>query len=319
MASPISTGIECTTFQPFVLRSLRRNQSSHEGNVTRTEHANVVLEEKLALLFDVMCLSSSSDSSQYSARSSNLEAHNQQTTHLVHLFDQCVDRLLAIAKVATLHVMPELPCPEAAGRVAKLEWPEEVVYLLEVRADGVDLVDQVLHAHNAVLAQMLLNDRIVGERDALLLRGLGISTLVDELADGLKVRVAVGDEGLDDLQHLHCGLGQANEDAIVDLEETEELEGLALLWVDLVDTLDADDKGEFWFGRHEVGAFLLGDTGEADLLALCVAVLFHIRLGTLEDLLTLLLVLLCMLLAKLSWSASNVLWCRRRCSVPKDG
>jgi hypothetical protein len=56
--------------------------------------------------------------------------------------------------------------------------------------------------------------------------------------DGLQVGVAVCDEGLDDLQHLNGGLGEADEDTIVDLEKTEELEGLALLGVNLVDTVD---------------------------------------------------------------------------------
>jgi hypothetical protein len=73
------------------------------------------------------------------------------------------------------------------------------------------------------------------------------------------------------------------------LEETEHLEGLALLGVDLVDTLDADDEGEARLGRYVVGAFLLGDAREADLLALCIAVLLDIGFGALENLLTLLL------------------------------
>ena len=68
---------------------------------------------------------------------------------------------------------------------------------------------------------MLLNDGVVGERNALLLGILGVSTLVDELTDRLQVGVTVGDEGLDDLQHLDGGLGQADEDTVVDLEETE--------------------------------------------------------------------------------------------------
>lgn len=188
--------------------------------------------------------------------------------------------------------MLELAGAEATGRVGELEGPEEVGGLLEVRADGVDLVDQVLHADDAVLAEVLLDDGVVGERDALLLAGLGVAALVDELADGLEVGVAVGDEGLDDLEHLGGGLGQADEDAVVDLEETQELQGLALLRVDLVDTLDTDDEGELRLSRDVVAALGLGDTVEADLLTLLVAVLLDVGLGALEDLLALLLGLL---------------------------
>lgn len=72
---------------------------------------------------------------------------------------------------------------------------------------------------------------------------------VDELTDGLLVRVAVGDVGLDDLQHLNGSLGQLDEDTVVDLEETEELESLALLGINLVDTLDANDESQLGLGR----------------------------------------------------------------------
>ena len=76
------------------------------------------------------------------------------------------------------------------------------------------------------------------------------------------------------------------------MQKTKELKSLALLWIDLVDTLDADDKGKFRLSWDVVGAFLLGDAREADLLALGIAVLLDVRLGALEDLLALLLVLL---------------------------
>jgi len=219
---------------------------------------------------------------------------------LVHLPDEGVDVILTVAKVTALDEVLELAGTEATGRVGELEGPEEVGGLLEVRADGVDLVDQVLHADDAVLAKVLLDDGVVGERDALLLAGLGVAALVNKLADGLEVGVAVGDEGLDDLEHLDGGLGQADEDAVVDLEETEELQGLALLRVNLVDTLDADDEGELGLGRDVVAALGLGDAVEADLLTLLVAILFDVGLGALEDLLTLLLGLLYCLVRAIS-------------------
>ena len=108
--------------------------------------------------------------------------------------------------------------------------------MLEVGADGEDLVDQILHADDAVLAEARLDDGIIGEGNALLL-DLSVSTLVDELADGLQVGVSVSDPWLDNLEHLEGGLGHADKDTIVDLKETEELENLAGLWCDLVDTV----------------------------------------------------------------------------------
>ena len=131
--------------------------------------------------------------------------------------------------------MAELASAETTSWVAELEWPEEVGGLLEVGVDGVDLVDQILHADDAVLAEVGLDDGVVGKSNALLV-DFSISTLVDELTDSLQVGVTVSDPWLDNLQHLKSSLGHADKDTIVDLEKTEELEDLAGLWCNLVDT-----------------------------------------------------------------------------------
>lgn len=131
--------------------------------------------------------------------------------------------------------MPELAGTETTSRVGELEGPEEVGGLLEVGADSEDLVDQILDGDDAVLAEVGLNEGVVGERDPLLV-DLAVSTLVDELADGLEVRLAVGDPWLNDLQHLGGSLVETNKDTIVDLEKTKELEDFAGLGGNLVDT-----------------------------------------------------------------------------------
>ena len=163
--------------------------------------------------------------------------------YLVHALNESVDSRLTVTLVTTLDEVELLALVETTVGVGELEWPEEVGGLLEVGADGVDLVDQVLHADNAELAEVLLDDGVVGQSNALLV-DLAVTSLVDELADGLEVGVTPCDVWLNDDQHLEDGLGQTDKDTVVDLEETEELESLALLWVDLVDTLDTDNKGE---------------------------------------------------------------------------
>ena len=156
--------------------------------------------------------------------------------NLVHLADESVDVLLTVTSVTTLDEVLDLAGVEATVGVGELEGPEEVVGLLEVGADGVDLVDQVFHADNAILAEVLLNELVVGKGNALLV-DLSVATLVDELTDGLEVGVTVGDEGVDNGQHLLGGLGETDEDTVVDLEQTEELQDLAGLGSDLVDTV----------------------------------------------------------------------------------
>lgn len=131
--------------------------------------------------------------------------------------------------------MLEFSCTEATVGVGQLEWPQEVAGLLEVWSDSVDLVDQVFQADNAVLAKVVLDELIVGKGNPLLI-DLSVSALIDELSDGLEVGVAVGNVWVDDGQHLLSGLGQLDENTVVDLEKSEKLEDLARLGGNLVDT-----------------------------------------------------------------------------------
>lgn len=209
--------------------------------------------------------------------------------NLVHLADETVDVLLTVTGVTTLDVVLELASAETTVGVGKLEGPEEVVGLLEVGANGVDLVDQILHADNAELAEVLLDDLVVGEGSALLV-DLSVTTLVQKLADGLQVGVTVGNVGVDDGQHLLGSLGETDESTRVDLEQTQELEDLAGLRGNLVDTLDTDNEDELGLTLNEEAALLASNAVEADLLALSGAVLLDVGLGTLEDNTTLLLV-----------------------------
>jgi len=214
---------------------------------------------------------------------------------LVHLSDQIVDLVFTVTKITTLDKMSELAGPKAPSWVGELEWPEKVGGLLEVGTDGEDLVYQIFNTDNAILAEAVLDNGVVGEGDALLVN-LSISALVDELADALEVGVSVGNPWLNDLEHLKSGLGHANKDTVVDLEQTEELENLAGLWCDLVDTLDSDNKDQLLLSRDVEGTILLGETLKTDLLTLCVTVLFNVLFGTLENDTALLLLSLFLLL-----------------------
>lgn len=131
--------------------------------------------------------------------------------------------------------MSELAGPEATIRVGQLERPQEVASLLEVGSNRVDLVDQVLHTDNAVLAQVVLDDLVVRQGEALLV-DLAITTLVDQFTHGFEARVAVGNVGVDDREHLRGRLGKTDENAVVGLEQTKELQDLARLRSNLVHT-----------------------------------------------------------------------------------
>jgi hypothetical protein len=154
--------------------------------------------------------------------------------------------------------MFELSWAETTSGVAELEGPEEIGSLLEVGADSEDLVDQILHADNAILAEVGLNKSVVSESNALLVN-LAITTLVDELSDGFEVGVSISNPGLNNLQHLEGGLCQTDEDAIVDLKETEKLEDLARLRCNFVDTVFVRRML-----KSSIGQFLPFDTDNED-------------------------------------------------------
>lgn len=158
----------------------------------------------------------------------------------------------------------------AAVRGRELERPEEVGALLEVRADGVNLVDQIFNANDTLVAEHLLDHGVVRERDALLVH-LTVATLVDELSNALQVRVTEHDVRLNLAKLVESRLVRLQEDAVVDLAEAKELENLLRLRVDVVQTTEAHDKDElvlrfnvettlgarFTLEAHEVG-FLRG-------------------------------------------------------------
>jgi hypothetical protein len=70
--------------------------------------------------------------------------------------------------------------------------------------------------------------------DSKMVAYLAVSTLIDELPDGFQVRIAEGHERLANPDHLESCLCEPDEYAIVDLEQPEELQCLALLRVDFM-------------------------------------------------------------------------------------
>jgi hypothetical protein len=153
----------------------------------------------------------------------------------IHLLDQRIDIILSVAQVASFDIVLKLPRSESASWIGQLERPQEVAGLLEVRANSIDLVDQILHADDAKFAKVVFNELVVGKRNTLLI-DLTISTLVDELANRLQIRITVSNVWIDDRQHFRGRLRKADEDTIVDLKESEKLKDLAWLWGYFVDT-----------------------------------------------------------------------------------
>ena len=118
----------------------------------------------------------------------------------------------------------------------ELEWPEEVVGFLEVWSTGDDLVDEILNAGDTELSEGTLNDGVIGEWDSGVVDA-SVSSLVDELSDGLSGWISVGDEWLDHLDHVPGGLVDFDKDAVVQLSKSKKLQDLLWLWGKLADTI----------------------------------------------------------------------------------
>lgn len=124
---------------------------------------------------------------------------------------------------------------KATERGAQLEWPQEVVGLLEVVSNSPDLVDEVLDARDALLAERSSNDGVVIESETRLV-DLAVTALVDKLADGVTSGVAVSHVWLDNTDHVDGGSVKLDKDTVVELTETEKLHDLLGLGWELVNT-----------------------------------------------------------------------------------
>merc|ERR1719412_1969023 len=143
-------------------------------------------------------------------------------------------------------------------------------------------MDQILNTDNSHLAHLVLNDVVGGDWSSVPI-DLDKSTLVDEITNSLQVGTPVSDVGLADPEHVLGGLVHLDEDSVVDLPQSEELQDLLDLGGDLVDTTDPHHEDQLGLGGNVVVTLLLGIALQPDLVSLLILVLLGILLSTLED------------------------------------
>ena len=179
---------------------------------------------------------------------------------LDHTLDKLVDFLSTISSLSTLEEMHKLRLVgESTTGTCELEWPQEVICLLEVRSDSVNFVNEVGTALYPDRSDALLDDRIVGDGDALLVE-LAKSALVNELLDGRSGGVAVGHIRLDEAKHTNSRLVKLDKGGVVDLPQAEKLHNLLGLGRNSNGTPDTNDQGELGHGGHEESTLCLGLT-----------------------------------------------------------
>jgi len=196
--------------------------------------------------------------------------------YLDHLSDQLINQMLSVAPVTTASLMETVSLSdESASRGSQLEGPQESVDLLEVGTNGVDLVDDVLSTVDTEMAEVLGDEGVVGQGDSGTL-DLKVASLVDKLSDGGQRRVSEGDIGSDDSEHLLNGSVDLEEDTVVELLQSEELQDLSGLGSHLVDTDESGSEQELGLGLNEEVAVLSGLTSESDQVSLTSSVLLQV-------------------------------------------
>lgn len=147
-------------------------------------------------------------------------------------------------------------------------------------------MNDIFDADDVMFSEGFLDDAIVGEGDSGPGTGaadLAEATLVDQFLHALQVGVSVGDVRLDALKHANGGVVELDEDAVLDLAQTQKTQDLLFFRGHGVDTTDTDDKGYLGAFRYEEFALFARVTLGFDERTLVALVLRGIGLGTLED------------------------------------
>ena len=117
-------------------------------------------------------------------------------------------------------------------------------------------MDEILNTGDSVLTEFTFDDAVVGERKSSSL-DFTTSSFVDKLGDSLSGWITVGDEWLDHLDHVPCGFVKLNEDGIVQLSQSEELQDFLWLWCKLSDTMEIKKVRKT---RQKIIHFFLNDS-----------------------------------------------------------
>lgn len=137
-----------------------------------------------------------------------------------------------------------------------------------------------------------------------------VTSFVHKLFNRLEIGVSPGDIRLDNSQHVDGGFVELDEDSIVDLQQTEQLQYFPYFGGNFVDTekitiirtsftttfhhnspSDPDNKGQFGFSRNIVVSTVFSLSDQPDFLAFLQFIFFEVFLGPFENILAFLYLL----------------------------
>ena len=122
-----------------------------------------------------------------------------------------------------------------SGRI-EFEGPQEIVSFLEFRTASDNFVDQVFNTDDSVLSKGFLNNFVIGKRNSASV-DLSIASLVDKLPNGLACGVTISNIRFNLSDHVNGSFIEFNKSTIMELSQSEELQNLLALWVQLIDSI----------------------------------------------------------------------------------
>lgn len=153
------------------------------------------------------------------------------------------------------------------ARRRQFHGPQEVGHFLEVRSDSEYFVNDIFNAFYSKITKRGLHYFIGTQRNSLT-GEFAISTLVNKVADAFQVGISVGQVRLHESKQLDRGGIDSDENSIVDLTETEELQDFPDFGRNSIDTSNTNNKEQLLFRSNIDLVIGLGLSSLVDGIAL---------------------------------------------------
>ena len=201
--------------------------------------------------------------------------------NLDHTCDELVDVITTETSITTFDVV-DLLCGPATGWGVELEDVQCGVNTLELLTAGNNLVNDIFNTLDVERTELLSNHCVGSDWDTLTV-DTEETTLVDQIGDGLDGWCTPGDVWSSADQHVNGCLVNTEEDTVVNLQETQELEDLTDLWCNTVGTQDTDNKEDLCFLWDKELTGLCSLTLHTDNVCSICTVLSRVLLCALES------------------------------------
>ncbi len=199
---------------------------------------------------------------------------------LEHSGNQVIDVFFSVTVVTTLDEVI-LHGVETSLWSVQFEGPEEVVDFSEFWTNCLDLVNKVFNTDDVVFSELFFNLSVADDWDSLFV-DLGKTSLVDQVSNGFHRWISPSNVWFSNSEQVQSSLVQSNENSVVNLSQSQQLQNFSNFWNSFFHTTNSDDKSKlcFWFDEEvSVGHGSLSQFFKVSLLSLVFLSIFLSSLG----------------------------------------